>query len=195
MQKPFSKKLRPLLRALHRDLGYLAVGLTWVYAMSGIAVNHIAEWNPNFTEATTEVTLPLPLPTEQEQLVQLALERLALKEPVNDVYQASPTLLEVQVGESAVHIQTDTGKVLFQGQRGRFFFRVANWLHLNRGKRAWTLVADTYAVALLVLSLSGLFMIPGRKGLLGRGGLLLLLGAAIPIAYVAFSPAAPKWLP
>ena len=32
-------------------------------------------------------------------------------------------------------------------------------LHLNRGKKAWTYVADTYAVILLYLAVSGLFMI------------------------------------
>ena len=40
---------RPWLRAIHRDVGYLAVGLTFVYALSGLAVNHIADWDPNFT--------------------------------------------------------------------------------------------------------------------------------------------------
>ncbi len=40
---------------------------------------------------------------------------------------------------------------------------------------------------LLFLALSGLFMIPGRKGLLGRGAIVLLLGAAVPIAYVVLS--------
>src|SRR5690606_41194055 len=40
---------RPWLRAIHRDVGYLAVGLTFVYALSGLAVNHIQDWDPNFT--------------------------------------------------------------------------------------------------------------------------------------------------
>jgi hypothetical protein len=65
--------------------------------------------------------------------------------------------------------------------------RAANWLHLNRGKKAWTLVADTYAVMLLYLAISGLFMIPGRKGLLGRGAVIAALGAAVPVGYVVFS--------
>ena len=38
-------------------------------------------------------------------------------------------------------------------------------------KKAWTYFADGYAVFLLFLALSGLFMIPGRKGLFGREGL------------------------
>ncbi len=56
-----------------------------------------------------------------------------------------------------------------EGQKPRFFLRLANWLHLNRGKKAWSYVADTYAVILLFLASSGLFMIPGKKGIKGRG--------------------------
>jgi hypothetical protein len=65
--------------------------------------------------------------------------------------------------------------------------RVANWLHLNRGKKAWTYVADGYAAFLLILAGTGLFMLPGRKGLIGRGGLLVALGVAVPVLYVTLS--------
>lgn len=33
---------------IHRDLGYLCAGLTIVYVVSGIAVNQVRDWNPNF---------------------------------------------------------------------------------------------------------------------------------------------------
>jgi len=33
---------------IHRDLGYLCCGLTIIYAISGVAVNHIHQWNPNY---------------------------------------------------------------------------------------------------------------------------------------------------
>ena len=36
-------QVRPWLRAVHRDAGYFGVGLTLVYALSGLAVNHIAD--------------------------------------------------------------------------------------------------------------------------------------------------------
>jgi hypothetical protein len=77
--------------------------------------------------------------------------------------------------------------VIDEGQRPRFFLRMANWLHLNRGKAAWTYVADAYAGGLLFLALSGIFLNAGRKGLFGRGGVLVLLGAAVPILYVTLS--------
>ncbi|HEX8107122.1 MAG TPA: hypothetical protein VF516_05300, partial [Kofleriaceae bacterium] len=39
---------RAWLRAIHRDIGYLAVGFTLIYALSGIAMNHIDDWDPSF---------------------------------------------------------------------------------------------------------------------------------------------------
>src|SRR5262249_39022729 len=83
-----------------------------------------------------------------------------------------------------LHVTPSSGRVVEEGQAPRLFLRVANWLHLNRGKKAWKYVADTYAVILLYLALSGLFMIPGRKGLVGRGAVIAALGPAVPIGYV-----------
>jgi hypothetical protein len=103
------------------------------------------------------------------------------------VYAPAEGSLEIVFDRRTLHVATRTGRVLEEGQSPRLFLRAANWLHLNRGKRAWTYVADMYAVLLLYLAFSGLFMIPGRKGLLGRGALIAALGAAVPIAYVLFS--------
>ena len=72
-------------------------------------------------------------------------------------------------------------------ERPRFFLRVANWLHYNRGKSAWTFIADGYAVLLLFLATSGMFMLKGKKGLVGRGAVLVVLGALVPIVYVTLA--------
>ena len=47
-------KWRKWNNILHRDLGYLAFGLSIVYAISGVAVNHAADWNPNYKIENTE---------------------------------------------------------------------------------------------------------------------------------------------
>jgi hypothetical protein len=57
------KRWRGWLRAIHRDFGYLAVGFTLIYALSGIAINHITDWDPNFH--ASEKTLHIaPIPAE-----------------------------------------------------------------------------------------------------------------------------------
>ena len=180
-------RLRPWLRALHRDLGYLAVGLTVVYALSGIAVNHIADWDPNFDNFEAKHQLALPLPTDDQELADQLLRELAVTDKPTEVYRSDTTELSILLANRTFHVDTQTGAVLEDGQRPRFLIRVANWLHLNRGKKAWTYIADGYAAFLLLLATTGIVMLPGRKGLIGRGGILVALGIAVPVLYVTLS--------
>ena len=178
-------KWRVWLRALHRDLGYLAVGLTFVYALSGLAVNHLADWDPNFSNFEREFVVEAPLPDDPEQAASVVLSSAGIEEKPLDVYSPADGELEITLEQSTLFVATATGKVYEEGQKERFALRAANWLHLNRGKQAWTYFADGYAGALLLLAVSGMFMIPGRKGLLGRGAVLVIAGIAIPLVYLA----------
>jgi uncharacterized protein len=180
-------QVRPWLRALHRDAGYFGVGLTLVYALSGLAVNHIADWDPSFRQVSSSHQLPGPLSREPEEAGRQVLSALSITETPREIYAASEDSVDIVLDRRTLHVTPSTGKVLEEGQAPRWFLRAANWLHLNRGKKAWTYVADSYAVILLYLAVSGLFMIPGRKGLLGRGAVIAALGAAVPIGYVVLS--------
>jgi hypothetical protein len=172
---------------VHRDLGHLAVGLTVVYAASGLAVNHIADWDPSFRNYEVTHELGGPLPGDDAAIAKAVAERLGVAGAPKDVYRAAEDQLDVVYERRTLHVDPRTGHVVDEGQKPRVLLRVANWLHLNRGKKAWRWVADAYAAGLLLLAGTGLFMMPGRKGLLGRGGLLVVVGAAIPIVYVAWS--------
>jgi hypothetical protein len=168
-------------------VGYLLVGLTFVYAMSGLAVNHIEDWDPNFVNFERTVELGGPLTGDDQAVARQALDALGIHEDPQDVFPMGDTQIDVFFEDRTVHVDTATGRVIEEGQRERFFLRLANWLHLNRGKAAWTFVADGYAILLLFLATSGIFMLPGRKGIRGRGAILVVLGAAVPIAYVTLS--------
>ena len=52
-------KIRRLIRLLHRDIGYIAFGLTIIYSISGIAVNHVSDWNPNYSISKDTLVIPL----------------------------------------------------------------------------------------------------------------------------------------
>jgi len=177
---------RRQLRSLHRDVGYLLVGLTFVYALSGLAVNHIEDWDPNFNQFEVEHQLAAPLPDDEQAAAAAVLDQLDIDETPSDVFLYEQEL-EIQLDNRSLYVNGETMTILDRGQRARPGLRVANWLHLNRGKKAWTVVADGYAVLLLFLACSGMLMLPGKKGLAGRGWILVVLGAAVPIAYVVLS--------
>lgn len=182
-----SGRVRTWLRALHRDAGYLAVGLTLVYALSGLAVNHIADWDPNFEHTERIEPLRGALPHDDRAASRAVLRQLGIEERPTAVYRASEQQLEITLPHGAVHVDAERREIVHEGQRDRLVLRAANWLHLNRGKKAWTLFADGYAILLLFLAASGMFMLKGRKGLLGRGGILVAAGIAVPVLYVTLS--------
>jgi hypothetical protein len=179
--------LRPWVRALHRDLGYLALGLTLIYALSGLAVNHIADWDPNFQNYSSAHELGGPLTGDDDRVATVVRDRLGIEDTPREIYRAGEDDLEILFDRRTLHVTLSNGHVVDDGQKPRFLIRVANWLHLNRGKKAWTYVADFYAAGLLLLALTGMFMIPGKKGLIGRGAVLIAIGAAIPALYVVLS--------
>ena len=178
---------RAAVRAIHRDAGHIAVGLTFVYALSGLAVNHIEDWDSNFESYQHQIELGGPIAGSDDEAAAAVMARLDIKDTSPEVYRTAPDDLSIVLGKRTLHVNTMTGHIVDDGQRPRFFLRAPNWLHLNRGKKAWTIIADLYAVGLIVLALTGILMTPGRKGLFGRGGVLILVGALVPILYVQLS--------
>ena len=58
--------LRKVCRFVHRELGYFAVGLTLVYAISGLAVNHVHHWNPSYAQSEESFRID---PVDPETLI------------------------------------------------------------------------------------------------------------------------------
>ncbi|HLU65898.1 MAG TPA: PepSY-associated TM helix domain-containing protein [Kofleriaceae bacterium] len=181
------KRWRAWLRAIHRDVGYLLVGLTFVYALSGLAINHIGEWDPNFKMVVETHQLERPLPEDEVAAGEQVLAELGIEEEPRDAYWETDGTYQIYFDARTIVVDPKTLIARDAAEKPRFFLRVANWLHYNRGKEAWTYVADGYALLLLYLATSGLFMLKGRKGLIGRGAVLVALGVAVPVLYVHFS--------
>jgi hypothetical protein len=179
------KRWRGWLRAVHRDFGYVAVGFTVIYALSGLAINHLKDWDPSFRASERTLTIaPVPDEVSDDEAAHRVAIAAGLGKP-DEVYRAGDEV-RLDYGDGT-HVTAVGEQVTVQQRSPRFFLRIANWLHYNRGKRAWTYVADVYAVMLLYLALSGIFMIKGRLGLRWRGAVLISLGVAVPIAYVGWS--------
>jgi uncharacterized protein len=179
------KQFRSWLRTIHRDVGYLAVGLTFIYALSGIAINHLGHWNPNFKRVIETSRLEGPYPADKEALTTRIISKLNRSgDDVQASFFDSDTVFEVSLTDGTAQLDTKTGVITTVGKKPRFFLRAANWLHYNRGKVIWTYIADGYAILLLYLAVSGAFMLKGRKGFVGRGAILIFIGAAVPFAYV-----------
>ena len=175
---------RKLLRDLHRDVGYLVAFLVVVYAISGIAVNHVADWNPNYSFDDEERTFAPFTPASGPEAAARLVELLDLPGPPREVFRSSPTDVKLFYDGWTVTADTAAGRALVERPRERPVLYDMNWLHLNRAKGAWTWLADAFALALLFLGASGPFLLTGRKGLAGRGRWLVLAGILVPLAFV-----------
>lgn len=171
---------------IHRDLGYLCVGLTLVYAVSGVAVNHRADWNPNFiiTRETAQLGAVDPETPASPEFAEQVLGELELEGPVRGTFRPSPESVQIFLEGSTVSVDLATGETTYEQVRDRPILRVANFLHLNEPKKLWTWMADIYAVALAFLAITGLFVLKGKKGITGRGAWLTGAGVVIPIAFL-----------
>jgi hypothetical protein len=176
-----------LNRALHRDVGYFVSALAIIYAVSGLAVNHTADWNPSLDKTTTQLELG-PLPTDLDAAEKAVVQRAGIDPSrVRGRHRPAPDVFRVfldEGSEAKVTLSTGKGTLVDVHRRNGLF--EANALHLNHLKGVWTWVADVFAVALLFLAIGGLFMLKGRKGLTGRGKWFFAAGLLVPVAAVVW---------
>ncbi len=179
---------RKWFRILHRDVGYIAVALIVAYGVSGIAVNHIEDWNPNYTFAEDRFDLgPLPPgpPAEQAAAVvaRLKLDPATVR---GHFLETERDLRVFLVDGQEARLDVTTGRGVHKRVARRAVLFELNSLHLNNLKGVWTYVADVFAVALIFLALTGMTMMKGDRGFLGRGKYFVGAGLLVPLGFIVY---------
>lgn len=182
--RDWRKKLFVLNRSFHRDVGYFCVGLILIYAISGIAVNHIDSWNPSYVVTQSEQTVTgLPQDAESEEFQKALAKNLGIKAAFRSHVRDSEEEVLFFYENTRVAWNETKQQAYIETTEKRIGLFFANYLHLNKAKRVWTYVADVFAVLLIYLSLSGLFMVKGANGFGRRGWILVSAGCIIPLAF------------
>ena len=178
---------RHLFRVLHRDIGYTCVALTIAYALSGIAVNHIDDWNPNYSMDVRTVDIGPVSGTFDEQAKRVVSALALDPKSVRGHFAESATMLRVFLtdGQEAV-IDPRTGHGTLKTLSRRAVFFEVNALHLNNLKGIWTYVADIFAIALMFLAITGMTMMKGARGIGGRGKWFVAAGFLIPVGFIIY---------
>ncbi len=176
---------RRLNHALHRDIGFLCVGLTLLYALSGIAVNHVHDWNPNYAIERVALQIdPLPPGVIGSAQLQQVLRQLGETTVSKKHFQPDPENLWLYADTRVIRIHLPSGRVEAEKPQRRSFWYRLNFLHLNHARQAWTWVADLYALGLLLLALTGLLLLPKRADLKRRALMLSLAGILLPVFFL-----------
>lgn len=172
------KNLNKSIRSLHRDLGYLFIGLTLIYAISGILlVIKSGEENPSYREIV------------MEKVAKANLSLADFKIYWQDNYSDAPKLTRVIPSDESYNIYVNgglgeyhihTGKIKLTTFKKVPVFKFVNDIHYNSGKR-FSSIAIVYAIILIFFAISGAIMVKGKNGFKKRGVWLMMIGFIIPI--------------
>jgi hypothetical protein len=175
------KRIRRLNIELHRDVGYFFSALIIAYCISGLALNHIDSWNPDFIIEKKTITLPKSYVKEEiNNDVITEFGKLAQEESFK-VYDF-PTADQVKIyyDNASLHVNLATREGVYEKVARRPLFYQANVLHRNSLK-GWKWAADVFAIMLIFINITGLFVLKGKHGITGRGKWLVAAGFLPPI--------------
>jgi len=161
--------------------------MTVIYALSGIAINHINDWNPNYVIKSKEIHVDIPSSRNEidKKVVLNMLKQFGEEDNYKKHYFPGGTRLKVFLNSGNMVIDLDTGDGILENIHRRPVFHAVNFLHYNPGKW-WTLFSDIFAGALILLAITGLFIVRGKNGIKRRGAILTIIGIIIPIIYLIF---------
>jgi hypothetical protein len=173
-------KITHWLRVIHRDVGFLVVGISLIYGISGICLNHMNGKDPAFhTEEGSLQFSPGLTPTELEAVWHSQNNLPPLKRILRIDETHSRLMLDGGVGV----YNSANGHLDYEKHTQRTFIYWIDRLHYNKVKH-WSPVADCFAASLIFLALSGLFIVKGKHGLAGSGKWYLIAGLLAPVIYV-----------
>ncbi len=185
-------RLRKWSRIIHRDLSFFFSGVILIYAISGILLNHRRNFNSNYSikkhTFVVEGTLPLSKNDFSEKRIKNEL-LTPYGESKNYTKHYFPEELTMKVflkGGSSMVLDLKTGQGVYESVKKRPVFSSLNRLHYNPN-RWWTIFSDIFAASLIIITVTGLIMNKGRKGIMGRGGIELIIGILVPLLFIFFS--------
>ncbi|HNR84976.1 MAG TPA: PepSY-associated TM helix domain-containing protein [Taishania sp.] len=177
-------KIRRLNLATHRDLGYFFSGLIIIYSISGIALNHVNDWNSDFILKKQEVSLKRTYEASEITDKEVLKFGQMVGEEKYNVYDF-PTRDQVKIyyPNGTLHVYLSQKKAVYEHVAKRHFFYEANVIHKNSLK-GWKWASDIFGFLLIVITVTGMFILKGKNGIKGRGKWLLLGGIVPPIVAV-----------
>lgn len=181
MNKATSKKIRKLNLDWHRDLGYFFSVLIIIYCISGIALNHVNDWNSDFIIEKKTIAI-------KENLTKDKINKKSIEALSNQVGEKNyklfdfPTNDQVKIyyDNASFHINFTTKVGVYENVYRRPVFYQTNVIHKN-SLNGWRWFSDIFAFLLIIITVTGMFIAKGKNGIKGRGKWLLIIGGLPPI--------------
>jgi hypothetical protein len=175
-------------RAIHRDLGYIYVGLIISFALSGIMMNHREHWHPEkYTISSQPITVVLPAKEaiDEEYVAKMLKNELKIHDKFKR-HMVKKGTLKIFCENHAIEIDLKTGSgEIIKFQKTPLISQIMT-LHKS-SSNWWIYYSDVFGLSLITIALTGIFIIPkGKNSFRQRGWKLALAGILFPIIIVVF---------
>lgn len=170
------------VRIIHRDLGYLMVGVCLVYGISGFLLNHMNGKDPAYKTKEGSIEIAQNLSPDE---IKSVWHETNLPE-IKKILPADETHYRIMLNGGIAAYNASTGNLDYETYKKNTFIYWINKLHYNKVK-GWSIMGDIFAFSLIFFAISGLFMVKGKHGIRQRGKWYLLAGLLIPLLYIIFS--------
>lgn len=178
---------RKLNRVLHRDIGYFFFGMTIIYALSGIALNHLKDWKPSYMIDRKELTINenISKGNFDDDAAKSLLMKYDFDVKYKSYYFPNSNNLTIFFDDGSLSINSISKTAVYESVKRRPIFFEVNLLHYNPGWM-WKWFSDIYAVGLIIIAISGLFILRGKQGITGRGAWFTGIGIIVPLVFLFF---------
>ena len=178
--KPENKKpMTFYIRMIHRNVGYLVIGLSLVYALSGLALIYR---DTNFLKSAEKLSITTSTQMVSSDIARdLRLRRIEVTNTEGDV-------IHFHDGTSVIDGVYDkaSGRLSYTKMELPRFLQRFIGLHKTNSSNASHWIAVLYGSLLLFLALSGLGMFKTGTRQFYKGMVMTGIGVAITVAILAF---------
>jgi hypothetical protein len=172
------------LRIIHRDIAYFYLGLIIAFSISGIALNHRVNFNPQ--EYTVKVeAIELQLPADVTALTDDFFKQATkpfIDEELRSVrHRGNEIKLYFKDAFATINSKTGKGEIEFVetipvlGQMTILHKTTNVW---------WIWFSDIFGVAMLTIAITGMLMTKGKNGFADRGWKFATVGLIFPFIFL-----------
>lgn len=183
-----SNKIRRIIIDWHRDIGYFISVLIIIYCISGIALNHIDDFNPDFIIKRDTIQIPDKFDLMHfENSTAQEISKLVNEEKLKIWDKPTSNQIKLYFDNASLHIYIDNKKAIYEKLTKRPIIYHSNLFHRNSIK-GWKWISDIFAILLIIVSVTGLFMLKRKHShsIFQKGKWYVLAGTVLPLMFLLY---------
>ncbi len=175
---------RKIIIDWHRDIGYFLSGLIIIYCLSGIALNHVDDFNPDFIVHRDTIKINILAHNFKQEDIQ-KISSVVGENKIKVWDKPTKDQLKIYYDNATLHIYIDQQIGVYEKLKKRPVIYHSNLIHRNSIK-GWKWAADVFSIFLIILTMTGLFILKGKYSFIKRGIWFVLAGAFPPISAILY---------